>query len=148
MGVSNYSHGESQISRAIPSPLRERVRVRVKVPRIDPQATSRARGLRRDSTDPESTLWNLIRNRQLLGFKFRRQVPVGKYIADFACLERKLIIELDGGHHQEQTDYDAERTEWLESRGFSVMRFWNNEIQENVDGVLGKILLGLQGGSS
>ncbi len=121
--------------------------MRVKARRTDPKSTSKARRLRRDSTDPESTLWNLIRNRQLLGFKFRRQVPVGKYIADFACLERKLIIELDGGQHQEQTDYDTERTEWLESQGYNVIRFWNSEIQEEIEGVLDKILLRLQGAS-
>ena len=100
--------------------------------------------MRIDSTDAENTLWNLIRSRQLLGYKFRRQVPVGKYIADFACLERKLVIELDGGQHQEQTDYDNQRTRWLESQGFRVIRFWNNQVLEETDAVQDAILLALQ----
>ena len=112
--------------------------------RIAPEARTKARRLRKDSTDAESILWNLLRGRQLLGYKFRRQVSTGKYIADFACLEWKLIIELDGGQHQEQADYDAERTRWLESRGFKVIRFWNNEVLENDDAVQEAILLALQ----
>ena len=97
--------------------------------RIAPEARTKARRLRKDSTDAESILWNLLRGRQLLGYKFRRQVSTGKYIADFACLERKLIIELDGGQHQEQADYDAERTggwnhEDSRSLDSGTMRFW------------------------
>ena len=93
------------------------------------------------------TLWNLVRDRRLLGYKFRRQVPVGKYVADFLCLERKLIVELDGGQHHEQKSYDADRTRWLQSEGFRVMRFWNNELLEETNGVLEKILLALESGS-
>ena len=80
-------------------------------------ATSKARSLRKHSTDAQNALWNLLRNRQLTGHKFRRQAPTGKYIVDFLCLERKLVVELDGGQHQEQADYDNERTRVLESRG-------------------------------
>ncbi|MYC36701.1 MAG: endonuclease domain-containing protein [Chloroflexi bacterium] len=109
-----------------------------------PDVTTKARRLRKDSADAEIALWNLIRGRQLLGYKFRRQVPVGRYITDFACLERNLIVELDGGQHQEQTDYDAERTRWLESQGFRVIRFWNNQVLEETDAVQDAILLALQ----
>ena len=112
--------------------------------RIAPETRTKARRLRKDSTDAESILWTLVRSRQLLGYKFRRQVPVGKYIADFACLERGLIIELDGGQHQEQTVYDAKRTRRLESQGFRVMRFWNNQVLEETDAVQDAILLALQ----
>jgi len=69
------------------------------------------------------------------GFKFRRQFPIGRYIADFACPEKKLIVEVDGGQHSEQINYDDERTVWLQSQGFRVLRFWNNEVQMNLDGV-------------
>ena len=104
---------------------------------MDP--TSRARQLRRDSTQAELTLWKHIRSRQLAGWKFRRQVPLGRYVVDFVCLERKLIVEIDGGHHQDQAD-DDERTEWLESRGFRVLRFWNNEVLGQTETVAQVIL--------
>ncbi len=112
--------------------------------RIAPDTRTRARRLRKDSTDAESTLWNLIRGRQLLGYKFRRQVPVGRYIADFACLERGLIIELDGGQHQVQTNYDDQRTRWLESQGFWVIRFWNNDVLGDTNAVQEAVLMALQ----
>ena len=91
-------------------------------------------------------MWNLLRNRQLTGYKFRRQVPVGKYIVDFLCFERKLV-ELDGGQHHEQTEYDAGRTRVLESRGYRVLRFWNNQVPEEKDAVLEAILIALQEGT-
>ena len=93
-------------------------------------------------------MWYLLRNRRLAGYKFRRQAPIGKYIVDFLCYERRLIIELDGGQHQEQADYDNERTRWLESTGFRVIRFWNNEMLQETDGVQEAILTALQAGSS
>ena len=80
--------------------------------------TSRARHLRKESTKAERALWNLVRDRRLAGHKFRRQVPLGSYVVDFACFEQRLVIEIDGGHHGEQGDYDRERTAWLESQGF------------------------------
>jgi very-short-patch-repair endonuclease len=96
---------------------------------------SNARLLRKAMTDAERRLWNELRLRQVEGLKFRRQFPIGRYIVDFACPERKLIIEVDGGQHADQESYDTERTRWLESRGFRVLRFWNNEIQMNLEGV-------------
>ena len=99
-------------------------------------AKAKARKLRKQSTDAESALWNLLRNRQLTGHKFRRQAPIGKYIVDFLCFERNLVVELDGGQHQEQTGYDTERTRVLESRGHRVIRFWNNLVLEDTDAVL------------
>lgn len=98
--------------------------------------TSKARNLRQNQTDAERLLWQHLRNRQMLGYKFRRQMPIEPYIADFVCLELKLILELDGGQHADQIEYDQHRTERLQQRGFKVMRFWNNEVLQNTDGVL------------
>ena len=94
-----------------------------------------ARQLRRNQTDAEKFLWSKLRNRQLNGYKFKRQVPVGIYIADFLCQEAMLIVELDGGQHAEQQDYDQRRTHWLQSQSFRVLRFKNNDMLANVDGV-------------
>ena len=102
--------------------------------------TSRARDLRKDSTKAERVLWTHLRDRQLAGHKFRRQVPLGSYVVDFVCFERRLVIEIDGGHHGEQADHDRERSEWLESQGFQVLRFWNNEVLGQLDGVTQAIL--------
>jgi very-short-patch-repair endonuclease len=104
--------------------------------------TRRARQLRRAQTDVERKLWYRVRNRQLEGFKFVRQEPVGPYIADFACRELRLIVELDGGQHAE-SEHDRVRDAYLASRGFRVLRFWNHEINENLEGVLETIVLAL-----
>jgi very-short-patch-repair endonuclease len=95
-----------------------------------------ARILRKTLTDAEKLLWHLLRGRQIGGLRFRRQVPLGRYIADFVCHEANLVIELDGGQHAEQVRYDKKRTQWLEKEGYRVQRFWNNEVLQNVDGVL------------
>ena len=100
-----------------------------------------ARRLRRDQTDAESRLWQQLRDRRLQGWKFRRQVPVGRYFADFVCIEARLVVELDGSQHGEtRADYDRLRTESLNAAGFRVMRFWNNDVFENLDGVMTAIL--------
>jgi len=99
----------------------------------------RARQLRRDQTDVESKLWFRLRARQLSGAKFRRQYPIGAFIADFCYYERRLVIELDGGHHAEHMDADQSRTDFFVSQGYRVLRFWNNEVIENIDGVLEQI---------
>ncbi|MCL1633877.1 endonuclease domain-containing protein [Luteimonas sp. SX5] len=83
-----------------------------------------------------NALWQRLRARQLDNAKFRRQHPFDDYILDFACLERTIVIELDGGQHADAADYDAKRTATLEKAGFVVLRFWNNEVFENMDGVL------------
>lgn len=87
-------------------------------------------------TRAEAALWSRLRNRQIGGAKIRRQAPVGPYIVDFLCRERRLIIEIDGGQHAVTLGRDASRTAFLESRGYTVMRFWNNEVLANIDGVL------------
>ncbi len=106
--------------------------------------TQRARRLRRQSTDAERTLWRLLRNRQLGGHKFRRQSPIGSYIVDFFCLERKLVIEIDGGKHQLRAQADQERTQWLEERGYRVIRFWNNQVLAEPEAVQEAILAALE----
>ena len=102
-------------------------------------ASKNARQLRSNATDAELRLWSALRRRQVDGLRFRRQVPLGRFIADFACYDARLVVELDGGQHVESGDDDAARTQWLESRGFRVLRFWNQEIFENLDGVLAVI---------
>lgn len=98
-------------------------------------ANEHARALRRQLTNAERKLWSILRQRQLDGLKFRRQVPIGPYIADFVCLERRLIIEVDGGQHAVAMDEDAARTDWLRAQDFRIIRFWNNDVLGNVDGV-------------
>ena len=101
-----------------------------------------AKQLRVHSTEAERLLWQRLRNRQVGGFKFRRQVTIGPFIADFACIDARLIVEIDGGQHSEEGD--AARTQFLQSKGYRVVRFWNNEALENTDGVLQSILMELE----
>ena len=98
----------------------------------------RARQLRSNQTDTERRLWPHLRNRQLGGFKFKRQHPIGRYIADFVCLERRLVVEVDGGQHSEEQD--SNRTRSLEQAGYRVIRFWDNEVLLSTDNVLEAIL--------
>jgi len=100
-----------------------------------------ARGLRRQQTQAEKKLWTMLRNRQLNGVKFRRQEPLGRYVADFVSFEKSLIIEVDGGHHSEDdsVEKDNERTESLRLQGFRVIRFWNSDIKSNLNGVIMRI---------
>ena len=97
-----------------------------------------AKKLRISSTDTEKYLWKYLRGRQLEGTKFRRQHSIGKYIVDFINLERKIIIEVDGGQHLENKK-DKLRDKWLEEQGYEVLRFWDNEVFNNIEGVLGAI---------
>ena len=103
--------------------------------------TAFARELRQGQTDAEGVLWSRLRNKQLEGVRFRRQQPVGLYIVDFASFEKRLIIELDGGQHNEGTmkRRDEERAACLEEQGYRVLRFWNNEVLMNMEGVLERI---------
>jgi lipoyl(octanoyl) transferase len=95
-----------------------------------------AHTLRTHSSNAEKLLWRHLRNRQVEGVKFRRQDPIGPYIADFVCLSAKLIIELDGGQHAVRSEHDEKRTRYLESLGYRVLRYWNNDVLTNIDGVL------------
>ena len=96
---------------------------------------SAARGLRKDPTEAERLLWRHLRLRQLGGHKFRRQQPLGPYIVDFVCLEKRLIVEVDGGQHAAQLAKDAQRAAWLEAAGFRVLRFWNTAVLQETEAV-------------
>jgi len=104
---------------------------------------TRARALRENQTDAERRMWMLLRDRRLAHLKFKRQVAIGRYFVDLICLQKRLIIELDGGQHNENAT-DAKRTAWLESQNFKVIRFWNNDVLRNPGGVLTAILLHLK----
>ncbi len=95
-------------------------------------------------TDAEAKLWRHLRNRQLGGWKFKRQFPIDRYVVDFCCLEARVIIELDGGQHAEQIESDGKRTEMLSAMGYLVVRFWNNDVLANIDGVLEMIVSTLE----
>ena len=95
-----------------------------------------ARELRSNMTEAERHLWHYLRGHRFFGLKFKRQKPVGRYIVDFVCLEQRLVIELDGGQHQEQAALDGERDRWLSEQGYQVLRFWNHEVLGEADAVL------------
>ena len=124
----------------IPLPSREREGPAPKawegegVTGYDQPTLAKAKRLRRDVTDAERKLWSILRSRQFEGAKFRRQQPIGPFIADFVCQEARLIVEADGGQHSDSAS-DVRRTEFLERAGYRVLRFWNNDILENLDGV-------------
>src|SRR6266849_2047227 len=107
----------------------------------------RARQLRLTMTDAERRLWATLRGRRLQGHKFRRQYPLGPFILDFVCIEHRLVIEADGGQHADN-EADQRRTTWLEKRGWRVIRFWNNEILSNTEGVAEAILQALDAARS
>src|SRR5258708_11101887 len=117
-----------------PLPLREGARGRGK-------ATLRSRELRKQSTVAEKLLWQKLRRKQFHGFRFRRQFPLGLFFGDFVCLPARLVIEVDGGQHAElpHAEHDSRRSEWLRNQNFRVLRFWNIDIFENLDGVLDRI---------
>ena len=97
-----------------------------------------SRNLRKNQTDAENLLWRHLRGKHLEGLRFRRQHPLGRYIIDFVCLEKRLVLELDGGQHGEENEEikDKERDQWLNAEGYQVLRFWNNEVFTNLEGVL------------
>jgi adenine-specific DNA-methyltransferase len=103
-----------------------------------------ARSLRRNQTDAESVLWYNLRSRRFKGYKFRRQHPLAGYVVDFVCIDRRFIIEIDGGQHAAQEPYDRTRTGKLQSAGLRVLRFWNNEVLGQTQAVLEAILRELE----
>ena len=109
----------------------------VRTPRL---LTERAKDLRREQTRAEAHLWQVLRAKRLGGWKWKRQVPFGPFILDFLSVDAGLVIEVDGGRHSEQVDYDARRSAYLEGQGLRVLRFWNSEVLTNRDGVCLTIL--------
>jgi very-short-patch-repair endonuclease len=108
--------------------------------RIHPQVRQRARELRQPLTPAEQRMWQILRSRQIQGYKFRRQHPLGRFIVDFYCARVRLVIEVDGDIHKKQVEYDLERTKWLESNGYSVIRFENKAVIEDLGTVIEKIV--------
>jgi very-short-patch-repair endonuclease len=108
--------------------------------RTSPKVLTNAKTLRKNSTLAEAKLWNLLRSHQLQNAHFRRQHPLGPYIADFCAPRQKLVIEVDGGQHLEQEAYDAQRSAFLEARGYRVLRFWNDDLLRNPEAVVAAIL--------
>ena len=107
--------------------------------RLSSSVLNNSRRLRREQTEVEKRLWARLRARQLCGAKFRRQHPIGRFIADFCCLEGRLVVELDGGQHAVQAEADRRRSLFLEHRGYRVVRFWDNEVMEDIEAVLQRI---------
>jgi very-short-patch-repair endonuclease len=102
--------------------------------------TGKARELRNNPTDAERRVWEKLKRRQIDAAKFRRQQPIGPFIVDFVCFERRVIVEVDGGQHTEQLHYDEHRTRWLEAQGYVVLRFWNNDVLANTEAVAQAVL--------
>ena len=98
-------------------------------------AHARAHTLRQNMTEAERRVWQILRSHRMTGYQFRRQVPIGRYIADFVCHEARLIVEIDGGQHDRSSPREAERTGFLQNQGYRILRFWNNEVLANLDGV-------------
>jgi very-short-patch-repair endonuclease len=139
-GTAEGAAQSSPLPRAGEGGAKRRVRVVGK----STGATGRSRALRRASTPEEQTLWRYLRNRNLDGWKFSRQYPVGPYFADFICREAWLIVEIDGGQHSESLR-DIARDRFLRRAGYGVLRFWNNEVTDNLEGVLTVLRLVLEG---
>ena len=107
------------------------------------EALDRARQLRREATEAETRLWRHLRNRRLGNHKFRRQVWIGPFIADFLCMDAMLVVEVDGSQHIGDAAYDADRTAFLANKGYRVIRVWNNDVMQRMDDVLAAILSAL-----
>jgi very-short-patch-repair endonuclease len=107
--------------------------------RTTARTLGRAKRLRREMTEAEKKLWRGLREGELGAHRFRKQMPAGPYVLDFCCLRKKLVIEVDGGQHAEISTAEERRNRWLRSEGYTVLRFWNNEVLENLDGVLWRI---------
>jgi very-short-patch-repair endonuclease len=105
-----------------------------------PEKTSTAKRLRRTQTNADRILWFRLRDRRLAGLKFKRQFPINRFVVDFFCADAKLVIELDGGQHSQRVAIDEKRTEILESMGYLALRFWNNDVMRNIEGVMEDIL--------
>jgi very-short-patch-repair endonuclease len=114
------------------------------MPEFRPRPTRLAQKLRSNATAAERCLWQRLSRRQLGGYKFSRQMPVGPFICDFMCREARLVIEVDGGQHDPLEGRDRQRTAYIEAEGYRVIRFWNNEVLGNPDGVLAAILAALE----
>ncbi|MEC5385018.1 endonuclease domain-containing protein [Uliginosibacterium sp. H3] len=112
---------------------------------MDPEHLDNAKRLRTAQTKAEQCLWYRLRAHRFIGLKFKRQKPIGPYIADFICIEKQLIVEVDGGQHAGAKTYDDVRDKYLNEQGFMVLRFWNNEVLDQTEAVLEKIRVAVEG---
>ncbi len=133
---SRWNYGA--IADPIPLPLREGQGEGAQ-PQAPKMTSERVRDLRINATVAERTLWRHLRTKQVHGLRFRRQFPIGPFIVDFVCLKARLVIEVDGGQHAIDVAYDDARTRWLESQGFAVIRFWNNDALQSTEGVVDEV---------
>lgn len=122
--------------------------IKMTISNRQPQSQAFARQLRKNMTDAERHLWQRLRSKQLHGIKFRRQQSIGEYIVDFVSFKQRLVIELDGGQHALQEDYDAVRSAFLQKQGYRVLRFWNHDVLQQTEAVLESILLHCQKGEA
>lgn len=138
--------GPETIGSAVPSPPwgEGGAKRRVRGQKPAPSSLGRARSLRRNETEAEKRLWNLLRNRSIAGLKFVRQHPVGPFFADFVCREHMLVVEVDGSQHADAAS-DVARTAFLNARGYAVLRFWNNEVLAELDGVAAMLVAAVDG---
>jgi very-short-patch-repair endonuclease len=134
---------EGELDSTQPSPLAGEGRALARGEGAASSTLSFAKHLRRNMTDAETKLWQELRARRFENYKFKRQQPIGKYIADFVCFEHRLIVEVDGSQHGDP-HHDKVRDAWLQSQGFRVLRLWNNEVSQEMDGVLLTILAALK----
>ncbi|GAP13052.1 uncharacterized protein conserved in bacteria [Longilinea arvoryzae] len=118
----------------------------MKLKRSNPETMRRAVELRKEPTLAEMKLWAYLRRDQLNGVSFRRQHAIGPYVADFCAVKAKLVVELDGSQHLEQEEYDAQRTAYLAERGYRVLRFWNHQVMNEIEGVLMEIEAAIEAG--
>ncbi|MBA7465112.1 hypothetical protein ES707_00274 [subsurface metagenome] len=136
MGKEYIFVGSRNMYKFIP-PLNGSVCPRIKVGvKLGKKLVNTGRNLRKNSTEVERYLWRYLRRNQLEGFKFRRQQPIGRYIVDFVNFKRKIVIEVDGGQHAIGNTKDRKRDKWLREEGFEVLRFWDNDVLKNIEGVL------------
>ena len=125
--------------RSATSPSEEGEESKVRRAKRTDFAKKLAKRLRKQPTEAEKRLWYFLHKKQLDGLRFKRQEAIGQYVADFVCPALKLVVEVDGGQHGIKVEKDAARTAWLESQGYSVIRFWNNEVMDNIEGVLATV---------
>ena len=118
-------------------------KIMTKQPRSNAKTMRRAANLRKNMTPAEKKLWAYLERSQL-GLRFRRQHAIGNFIVDFCCIKKKIIIELDGSQHLDMQEYDEDRTKYLESRGYRVIRFWNNDVMKDIEGVILAITYALE----
>jgi very-short-patch-repair endonuclease len=141
--AKSFSFPQSFLKENPPAVLKYKRRITIPSKMGDYMLLEHSRNLRKNQTKAEGLVWKMLRAHRLNGFKFKRQQIIGPFIVDFVCLKKRLIIELDGGHHASQVLNDQSQQQWLESQGFRVLRFWNNQVLGELEAVLNTVLQAL-----